>query len=79
MPGTDITCYSVVVNTDIPNQGDGPTFTIYIVLAENEPAAVEAVAGAIPNQWAIASARRTTLEKATVERLDLRPGHPHRL
>jgi hypothetical protein len=70
--------YAVRVNTDIQGAGAAPVWTLYVVLAETQEEAIEAVKRAIPPRWEVVAADSKLLPE-TVARLGLRPGQPERL
>ncbi len=77
MPGNRLPCYSVKV--EIPSEVGRPAATYYLVQADSQPAAINAVKKALSGPCEAVEATLSLVRPETVEALGLHPGMPRRI
>jgi hypothetical protein len=72
-----VPCYSVKV--EIPSDLGRPAISYYLVRADSQAAAIQAVEEILPGTWGAVEATLTAIRRETVEALDLRRGIPRQI
>jgi hypothetical protein len=77
MQDNRVPCYSVKV--EIPTEIGHPAISYYLVRADSQAAAIQAVEEILPGNWGAVEATLTAIRRETVEALDLRRGIPRQI